>query len=291
MRHGRCECAPARWRAVTLLELLVVVSIIGALMALVLPAVQAAREAARRGQCQHHLRQLGIAAITHESRSAALPIGCVGCRLSLVPGGGPPAPQRFIAWNVNILPLMELPQLWDRFDYSKPSYWPANKEVGAAIVDEFLCPSTAEEALRQPTGLWKGTAFTDYAGIYGVEGEGRTATNANAAQWLLADSLGVMLYEQPVASREIVDGLSRTAMIAETLLRRQIESEWVNGHNVFAQEQSTRINHPSGIGNDIGSPHPGGAALVFCDGHVAFVSETIEQRVLISLLTKAGGEL
>jgi prepilin-type processing-associated H-X9-DG protein len=67
--------------------------------------------------------------------------------------------------------------------------------------------------------------------------------------------------------------------------------EWVNGHNLLAQEQSTPINGVTGLVDEIGSPHPGGASLVFCDGRVEFVMETIEQPVLNAMLTKAGGEL
>jgi prepilin-type N-terminal cleavage/methylation domain-containing protein/prepilin-type processing-associated H-X9-DG protein len=275
----------------TLIELLVVVSILGVMLAILLPAVQGARETARRAECQHRLRQLGVASLVHVERHGTLPVGCIGCRFTAPPPGGPPAPQRFISWNVLLLPLIEQGALWDAFDFSLPSYHAKNKAVGAQVVELFLCPSTLEEALLQPRGLWQGTAFTDYAGIYGVEGPGRTETDANAAHWLVNGSLGVMLYEQGVAPREIVDGSSRTAAIAETVLRRRTESEWVNGHNVFAQEAATPINGASGIGNDIGGPHVGGAALVFCDGHVEFVAETIAQRVLIGLLTRAGGEL
>jgi prepilin-type processing-associated H-X9-DG protein len=276
---------------VTLVEILVVITIIGVLLAVTLPALQAAREAARRVECQHRLRQLGTAASQHIERQGGLPIGCAGCKLSLPPGGGPPAPQRFIAWNVQLLPFLERSALWDAFDFSLPSYRPENRPVAGTVVEEFLCPSTIETAVRQPRGLWQGAAFTDYAGIYGVEGPGRTTTDPSAAQWLRDDSLGVMLYERPVAPREIVDGLTRTAAIAETVLRRQTESEWINGHNVFAQEAATRVNQGSGIGNDIGGPHDGGAFVVFCDAHVEFVSELIDSRVLIALLTKAGGEL
>ncbi len=275
---------------VTLIEVLVVVTIIGILLAVTLPALQSAREAARRVDCQHRLRQLGIAASQHIEREGALPVGCIGCKLTLPPAGGPPAPQRFISWNVQLLPFLEQAALWDAFDFSLPSYRPENKSVAGTVVDVFLCPSTVETALRQPRGLWQGAAFTDFAGIYGIEGEGRTAIDPAAAQWLRDDSLGVMLYELPVAPREIVDGLTHTACIAETMLRRQTESEWINGHNVFAQEDHTRVNQASGIGNDIGGPHPGGASLVFCDAHVEFVAESIDERVLLALLTKAGGE-
>jgi prepilin-type N-terminal cleavage/methylation domain-containing protein/prepilin-type processing-associated H-X9-DG protein len=293
MRGKRQFSLRAR-RAVTLLELLIVIAIIAALVALVLSAVQAAREAARRSQCQHHLRQLGLAISLHVERDGELPAGCIGCKLTaprpIAGPSGAPAPQRFIAWNVQVLPFLEQTSLFEAFDFSIPSYDISNKAVGAAIIGVFLCPSTREEPLVQTRGLWRGGAFTDYAGIYGVEGQGRNATDLSAAQWLRDDSLGVMLYETPVTPREILDGLSRTAAIAETVLRRQIESEWVNGHNVFAHEEETPVNHSSGLGNEIGGPHPGGASLVFCDAHVTFVAESIEQRVLLALLTKSGGE-
>src|SRR6476620_2564311 len=91
-------------------------------------------------------------------------------------------------------------------------------------------------------------------------------------------------------AKEIIDGLSKTACIGETMLRRRTESEWINGNNVYAQEASTPINAKSGLGNETGSPHPGGASLAFCDGHVEFVAETVEQAALNAMMTKAGGE-
>jgi prepilin-type processing-associated H-X9-DG protein len=281
---------PPRRIGVTLVELLVVIAIIGALAMLVLPAVQSARESARRGQCQANLRQLGVAMSLHAQRGGAYPVGCIGCKFNLPPADAPPAPQRFIAWNVHLLPFLEQAALWDAFDFSVPSYEPVNKAVGENIVETFLCPNTADEPLYQTKGLWLGTAFTDYAGIYGVEGEGHTETDPAAPNWLRSGSLGVMLYEVAVSPREITDGLSKTACIAETVLRRQIESEWVNGHNLFAHEGSTPINRASGLGNEIGGPHPGGASLLYCDGRVEFIPETVEQTILNAMLTKAGGE-
>jgi prepilin-type N-terminal cleavage/methylation domain-containing protein/prepilin-type processing-associated H-X9-DG protein len=279
----------------TLVELLVVIAIIGVLAALLLPAVQASRESARRAKCYNNLRQLGLAMTLHEEQERAYPIGCISC----VPParGGPPLPQRYLAWNVQVLPYLEETALRKTIDVSIPSYKPANIAAAAAVIDVFLCPSTIDDPrhpfddpLHQTKGLWKGAAFTDYAGIYGVEGEGHSSADTSATQGLSEQWLGVMLYEEAVAPRAITDGLSKTACIAETVLRRQTESEWINGNNVFAQEASTPINVSSGLGNDIGSPHPGGASLVFCDGHLEFVAETVEQTVLNSMLTKARGD-
>jgi prepilin-type N-terminal cleavage/methylation domain-containing protein/prepilin-type processing-associated H-X9-DG protein len=279
----------------TLVELLVVMVIIGVLVALLLPAVQAARESARRAKCFNNLRQLGLAVTLHEEQERAYPVGCLGC----VPPvkGGPPLPQRYLAWNVQVLPYLEETALRQTIDLSTPSHKPPNIAPAATIIDVFLCPSTVEDPrhpftdpLHQTKGAWKGAAFTDYAGIYGVEGEGHNSADMSAKQGLSDQWLGVMLYDEAVTPRTITDGLSKTACIAETVLRRQIESEWINGNNVFAQEALTPINVSSGLGNDIGSPHPGGASLVFCDAHVEFVAETVDQAVLNSTLTKARGD-
>jgi len=274
--------------------LLVVFAIIGILVALLLPAIQAAREAARRSQCQNHLRQIGVGLSGYTGRHATYPVGCMECRPVARTAGQPYRPQRMIAWNVHLLPWIEQAALWNRYDWSVPSYDAANRPVGATVLSTLLCPSTQQAELRNLVGLWRGFSFTDYAGIYGVEGTGRDVEperQAEAIQTLQDSSLGVMLYEEGVAPRQITDGLSRTAVVAETMLRRQSETEWINGHNLFAQEAGTRINAASALGNQIGSPHPGGALLVFCDGHVEFVAEVIRPEVLNALLTKSGGEL
>jgi prepilin-type N-terminal cleavage/methylation domain-containing protein/prepilin-type processing-associated H-X9-DG protein len=277
----------------TLIELLVVIAIIGVLVTLVVPAVQAVRETARRAQCQNNLRQLVIAMDLHEGQHRGFPIGCVGCMATSPADGTPPASLRFIAWNVQLLPHIEEQELWRQFDFTTRSFLPPNKAIGANVISTFLCPSTESTEVLSPKGLWKGMAFTDYGGIYGVEGPGHDvdSNNSDASQWLRTDSLGVMLYEVPVTRREITDGLSKTVSIAEASGRRiSQETEWANGHNVFAQEASTPINGPLVQINEIGSPHPGGASLSFCDGHVEFVNESIEQRALNAMLTKAGAE-
>jgi prepilin-type N-terminal cleavage/methylation domain-containing protein/prepilin-type processing-associated H-X9-DG protein len=277
----------------TLIELLVVLAIIGTLVALILPAVQAARESSRRAQCQNNLRQLATAMDLHSDQDRGYPIGCIGCMAKTPVAGEPPVPLRFIAWNVQLLPHLEETALWRQFDFSNRSFLPPNKAVGTNVLSVFLCPSTESEELFSTKGLWKGMAFTDYGGIYGVEGPGHDvdSEDANVSQWLRHESLGVMLYEEAVTRKQVTDGLSKTASVGEASARRlSQETEWVNGHNVFAQEASTPINGPAVQINEIGSPHPGGASLAFCDGRVEFVAEAIDQTVLNAMLTKAGGE-
>lgn len=276
----------------TLVELLVVVVVIGLLAAMLLPALHATLEGARRTQCQSNLRQLGVALVRHVNQADHYPAGCIGCRFQPPSAGSAPTPQRFLAWNLYLLPALEQHGLHEDFNFERPSYHAANLTVGGTIVHSFLCPSTpAMKHGRSPSGLWRGHAFTDYGGVYGVEGPGRSNTTPNATHFLLDECLGVMLFEIPVAPRDVTDGQAKTVCIAEFLERRTVESEWANGQNVFAQEGSTPINEPSGMGNEIGSPHPGGASVVFADGHVEFLSESMDQNVLNSLLTKQGGEI
>jgi prepilin-type N-terminal cleavage/methylation domain-containing protein/prepilin-type processing-associated H-X9-DG protein len=276
--------------AFTLVEVLVVIAIIGVLVALLLPAVQAAREAARRSACQNNLRQLGLALAEHEAERREFPIGCIGCKIVPPLEGEPFTPLRFTAWTVHLLPHLEQRALYAQYNFSLPAHQPPNRTVGSTELDVFLCPSTEPDVRHSTANLWRGMAFTDYSGVYGVEGKGHDPPDADATQWLADRWLGVMVYEEAVAASEVVDGLSQTVAIAELLHRREVETEWASGHNLFAQEGSTPINRDSNVGNDLGSPHPGGASVAFCDGHVAFLPDETPQEVLNALLTRAGEE-
>ena len=268
-------------RGFTLVELLVVIAVIGALVSLLLPAVQAARESSRRTRCANNLRQQGVALINFESRDKSLPIGCIGCQLET---------PRYHSWNSQLLPWLEQNALHQRLDFATPSHKAPNISAGTIVLDVFLCPSTLERETTNTTGLWKTAAFTDYGGVYGVEGVGRDTLEEGNSQHLELASLGVMVYDEAIAFQDIPDGLSNTVVVAELNLRRQAECEWINGQNTFAQEQATPINGESGTRYDVGSPHPGGAQVVFCDGHVKFLSEAMEQETLNALLTRAGEE-
>jgi prepilin-type N-terminal cleavage/methylation domain-containing protein/prepilin-type processing-associated H-X9-DG protein len=281
--------------AFTLIEVLVVVAIIGVLIALLLPAIQAAREAAHRSACQSNLRQLGVAFALHANARGAFPVGCLGYRGDFTVK--PAKPARLLSWNVPLLAYLEEQVVLETINTSVPSYDAANKPASAIVLDIFLCPSTVpdpnrvDDPLHQTKGLWKGAAFTDYSGIYGVEGPTRAQLDPASLQTLADTSLGVLVYEEPVAPKQVTDGLSKTAAVAETVIRRQAECEWINGQNLFAQDESTPINQGRDAGNEAGSPHPGGASLAFCDGRVEFITESIDQAVLNALLTRAGGEL
>jgi len=288
-----CGAKGDRAAGFTLVELLVVIAIIGLLTAILLPAVQAAREAGRRGQCANNLRQVGIALHNYCSAYQKFPIGCIGCKIALGPNRPPP---RMIAWNVATLPYIEQANVWRSFDYRYPARSAENRVAVATVIPTFLCPSTPRPAATtgdiNGNGRWDpgdDMAFTDYGGMAGVEGVGRGA--AAGSRFFLNDaSLGVMLYEYPSTPMDIRDGLSNTVAIGECAGRGAAqESEWANGHNCFAQEQNTPVN--KSLDNELHSDHRGGAQAAFCDGHVGFLSDSMAQAVLNALLTRAGEEI
>src|SRR4051794_31143071 len=151
--------APAR-RGMNLIELMVVIATIGVLVALLLPAIQSARESARRAQCHNNLRQLGVALALHEEHARVYPVGCIGCKFVPASNGGPPARQRFLAWNIQVLPYIDEGPVSQRIDLSKASFDAANKTAAATIINVFLCPSTlidprvTPDPLHQTQGLW-----------------------------------------------------------------------------------------------------------------------------------------
>lgn len=267
----------------TLVELLVVVAVIATLIVMILPAVQGAREAARRTVCGNNLREIGCGVYGHETAKAVFPVGCLGCM-------GPPFPLRQISWNVFLLPYIEQSTAAAAFDTHFAYRSIENRAAAGVVIPLFLCPSTSRTTRKGPTtgdrngnGQWNpgdDLAYTDYGGMFGV---GYPVAKP------LPEHAGVMQYERPTSARQISDGLSHTALVAECTGRdASYQSEWANGQNIFDQWHTTGINRSQN--NEIWSDHPGLAGLVFCDGHVEFLHESIEQAVLLALLTRAAGD-
>lgn len=252
-------------RGMTIVELMVVIAIVGILVALLMPAVQAARESARRMQCQSHLRQVGLALHNYHAAHRTLPPGCLQWR----PFRGNPRLKNF-AWSALILPHLEATNVQQLVNFDYPFDHPLNAVARKTNIATYLCPSVPMPAEK--------SGKTDYGGIYGQ----RINTRVNTDN-------GVFLYDRKISHREIVDGLTQTLMVAEDT--GGPDAEWINGSNIF--EQSGGINDPTawGMDNEIRSHHRSGAMLLFSCGRTFFASDSTSRSVLAAMITRDWGDV
>lgn len=204
-------------RGFTLVELLVVIAIIGVMVGLLLPAVQAAREAARRMQCSNRMKQIGLAFHNYESSFRALPPSRIEISSPLFHAG----------WQSMLLPFLEQNALYDNYNRTQSWFAQVNSPVTTQSVSEFVCPSTPGTRGTPPAarytarGITYGTpAFgpSDYAAINNIRRaawvvNGETGPSATQRQWP-----GALFPARPGAGikfAEILDGLSNTIMIVE----------------------------------------------------------------------------
>jgi prepilin-type processing-associated H-X9-DG protein len=255
--------------------LLVVTAIIGTLVALLLPAVQASREMARRTACASNLRQIGLALHNYHAAVEKFPIGCRDNR------------GLQIAWSVPLLSYLEYPAIWDQFDVNQAYNSSANRQAGSAVIRSYLCPSAVTAPDRQgPTsgdvngnGQWDpgdDLAWIDYGGMFGVGNPALEFMN------------GVMLYDRAVSAADITDGLAHTIIVGEDTGRGpRLNGQWVNGQNIF--DQTGQINRTQN--NELFSDHPNGVLVAFCDGSVRFLEDRMAVHVLFALCTRSLGEV
>ena len=297
-------------RAFTLVELLVVIAIIGILIALLLPAVQAAREAARRMQCSNNLKQIGLGILNYESAYGCFPAGFAVDYEDTDRCGGD---CRGTSLYVCILEYMEEDTIAGYYNFDADNKW-ANQDNSAMFnrrIPTFQCPSRAkyqEEEFK---------CRRDYFGCVG----GRTLVYHGWRGRIFED--GVLYLNSFIKLRDITDGSANTIAAGESIHNSRWgmgsgygigtiggPAAWYcggavpvnnprNGQSYGRVLRSTYypINHKldniaEREDNDVpyGSNHPGGAQFVFCDGHVMFMSENIDWNVYQALGTRAGGE-
>ena len=286
----------------TLLELLLVVGIIAVLISLLLPAVQSARENARRVQCTKNLMQIGLALANYASAHQVLPPGVVNDKgpISNMPSG------YHYGWAVHILPFLQQPLIYREFDFSQSVYAARNDTARGHKMDVFLCPSD---------GWNRNNGSTSYAGCHhDVEAP------------IAADNHGVFFLNSHIAYDDISDGPAFTILVGEfkaggpslgwavgtmSSLRNTgfpinyddpVSKLNQNGGNTVAL--SGRVSDPSelvvlikdgtlpaGHVGGFSSNHPGGSNFLFGDGSVRYLSQKIRTSVYRSLGNRADGNL
>jgi prepilin-type N-terminal cleavage/methylation domain-containing protein len=199
----------------TLVELLVVIAVIGVLVGLLLPAVQAAREAGRRAQCSNHLRQLGLALHNYHDTLRQFPPSYVANTRD--PGRDPETfdgPSGF-AWGALLLPFLEQRPIHDSFDFRRPCWDSVNLPYASTTIKTFLCPSSS--GLRDPFEMKDGAgsvvgrfAINHYVANAGQEEPwGQTLEDWSS----LAD--GPMYRNSSTRAADVGDGLSNTVFLGE----------------------------------------------------------------------------
>ncbi len=212
MRRGLPD--RARRAAFTLVELLVVVAIIGVLVALLLPAVQSAREASRRTSCVNRLRQVAIAMQNHVAARGHFPMGAV----SKANPDNPSTPHNFYRWSAlaAILPYLESGAAYDSLNLTQPLYMgvsgnvsPSNVEPVKQVLVEYLCPSDQGLPVSPRFGP------TNYAVCAGI-GVGDPATPYDDGS--PSDTDGLFGINSRVRPAHVTDGLSKTVLASESPL-------------------------------------------------------------------------
>lgn len=259
----------------SLVELLAVIAIIGTLVSLTLPAVQSAREAARRSACSNNLRQMGVALLNYESARRAFP------------PGNDALSGRNHAWSSFILPFLEEAAVASRINYALAWNHKTNLDIADAVVPVYLCPS----------GIESYPGKQDYGGVMGTavllaEDDTRPAGWAHGGILYATDEES----PRPCRAAEARDGLSRTLVVSEGVDRgvsdvethtRIGNAQWACGTNCFLHN-SPVLNTPDVDG--FRSNHLGGVHGLYGDAHVSFMADHTDPLVLIAVCTKAGGE-
>jgi prepilin-type N-terminal cleavage/methylation domain-containing protein/prepilin-type processing-associated H-X9-DG protein len=280
----------------TLVELLVVITIIGILVGLLLPAVQQARAAARRISCDNNLKQIGLGLFNHESANRRLPSGYV-----FKPG--PQGNHAGFGWGAAILPYLEQSSVYSSINFNVPLFHAANTEVRELHLPVYLCP---EDAVSPNQFVEMGVekyAMASYVGSFGPPDLDDTQEKRE----------GLFSRNSSTKFAAVIDGLSNTIACGERQngpFRHSgvhgphfsYETAWIgaireitdptddHGHMTLFQTGHTP-NSPYSDDRDVSASHVGYANFLFADGSVRLIVESVDFNVYQALSTVAGGEV
>ena len=320
----------SRRRGFTLVELLVVIAIIGVLIALLLPAVQAAREAARRSQCSNNMKQIGLALHNYHDVNKTFPIGAM--------------PSSRPNWRYGLLPYLEQGSLYDQLNISGAwhsgcsssstygqQYYGTNTILVDLWIPVFKCPSSSLLAINPSGGMcnYDRLQCHDYVGVSGAFPDPLNRTNvcSTGADYGVYCNTGLLVANMNFQFRDIGDGSSNTIIVAEqsgsvggftTDYRTNYHGGWrgwsssgdvvtrTGAHHMagvttvaFAINMKTaqtggsavpRSNSPYSGNTILNSFHPGGIHVLLGDGSVRFLSETLEFLTLRKLCARGDGQ-
>ncbi|GIW86930.1 MAG: prepilin-type N-terminal cleavage/methylation domain-containing protein [Isosphaeraceae bacterium] len=281
-----------RQRGFTLIELLVVISVIGLLIALLLPAVQAAREAARRAHCSNNLKQIALAIGSYHESSGCYPMG-----YSHQPGYG----WGGFGWAAAILPHIDSAPLFHAINFDLAAWTEPNTTACRTFVVSYLCPSDETSTNRHLEREGFLFAMASYVGSFGPgdmdfltpdDRRGIFSRNSSIRVSMVRDGLSQTFFVGERHNGEFGHSGQTGHFVAETVWAGAIREEpdddhghttlFQTGHTPSSREQDDR---------DAASRHPGVTSFAFGDGSVRLIKDSIDLRVYRALGTRDGGEV
>jgi len=303
---GRRGTAAAPGAGFTLVELLVTIAIIGIIVSLLLPAVQAARSAARRTQCANNLKQIGIALVSYHDAQMTLPPGYLS---GVTPAGVETGPGW--GWCAMLLPQLEQTGIWSSLNFSLPIEDPSNT-IRQKTMPSLLCPANeiqyqawpaeVRDASGNPSRLICKVGFAPYVGVMGPSDQNPVGA-------------GIFYRNSRTRLSEIVDGTAHTLAVGERAYLLG-EATWVGavtGAKMFPEQEKGEIALPrlkpsfgmvlghTGLGSGPGateseinqffSLHGAGVNFLYADGHVVFLPTSLDGTTYQALSTRGEGEI